>query len=366
MLKNKKMDVKQLLQLTVDTKASDLHLISGMLPTLRIDGVLRPLQNTPVLTPDMSFDLVKQVLSSEQLEMFTINKEIDFSLSFSNSARFRVNAYTERGTVAAAFRRIPLIIPPIDSLGLPKIVHSFVNLKQGFVLVTGPTGHGKSTTLASILNEINKTRGVHIVTIEDPIEFLFRPERSLISQREMKKDTHSWQVALRSVLREDPDVVLVGEMRDHETIASALTVAETGHLVFATLHTNSAAQTIDRIVDVFPEEQQGQVRLQLSNVLEAVFSQRLIPATAKGRVVAYETMLGTTAIRTAIREGKTHLIDSILQTSSDAGMNTLENSLANLVKQGEITVETAQAYSLRPEELNRLLKNQPLTKSNNG
>ena len=223
-------------------------------------------------------------------------------------------------------------------------------------MVTGPTGHGKSTTLASMINEINDSRAEHIVTIEDPIEFVFKPINSIISQREMGSDTHSWQIALRSVLREDPDVVLVGEMRDHETIASALTVAETGHLVFATLHTNSAAQTIDRIVDVFPDEQQEQVRLQLSNVIEAVFSMRLVPSTSGKRVVAYEIMLGTSAIKTAIREGKTHQIDNIIQTSTEVGMNTIEMSLSTHVKNGTIDLETAQSFSLRPEELSRLVR----------
>lgn len=350
------MDVKSLLQSIVDSNASDLHLVTGIAPTLRIEGELAPLSNLGVLTPDQISELLKQVLTSEQLERLNVNKEIDFSLSFSDKARFRVNAYTQKGSLAAAFRKIPLEIPAVDALELPKIIHSFTNLRQGFVLVTGPTGHGKSTTLAAILNEINQNRAAHIITIEDPVEFIFRPVKSIISQREMRNDTHSWQIALRSVLREDPDVVLVGEMRDYETIAAALTVAETGHLVFATLHTNSAAQTIDRIVDVFPEEQQGQVRLQLSNVIEAVFSQRLVPGIAKKRVVAHETMLATTAIKTAIREGKTHQIDSILETSSEAGMNTLERSLADLVKNGRITMEVAQSWSLRPEELTRLVR----------
>jgi twitching motility protein PilT len=350
------MNIKELLQLTVDKNASDLHLIAGIPPTVRVDGELFPVPNEAYLVPEVVSAHLKEVLSAEQLERLTVNKEIDFSLPFSDKARFRVNAYTQKGSSAVAFRRIPLAIPEVDALGLPKILHSFTTLKQGFILVTGPTGHGKSTTLAAMINEINKTRATHIVTIEDPIEFVFRPDKSIISQREMRADTHSWQVALRSVLREDPDVVLVGEMRDYETIAAALTVAETGHLVFATLHTNSAAQTIDRIVDVFPEEQQGQVRLQLSNVIEAVFSQRLIPALAGGRVVGYEVMLGTTAIRTAIREGKTHQIDSILQTSQEIGMNTIETSLANFVKDGRISLETAQAYSLRPEQLTRLVR----------
>lgn len=349
-------DIKQLLQLAIDNKASDLHLVPGIPPTLRIDGNLRPINNVGLLTGDMIQTLLKGVLSSEQIERFSVNKELDFSVAFSDKARFRVNAYTTKGKEASAFRLIPLQVPQIESLGLPKSVHSFSALRQGFVLVTGPTGHGKSTTLAAVINEINKTRATHIVTIEDPIEFVFKPDKSIISQREMKSDTHSWQIALRSVLREDPDVVLVGEMRDYETIAAALTVAETGHLVFATLHTNSAAQTIDRIVDVFPEEQQKQVRLQLSNVVEAVFSQRLLPGIGGGRVVAYEMMTGTDAIKTAIREGKTHQIESILQTSSEAGMSTLERSLASLVMEGKITMETAQSWSLRPEELTRLVR----------
>lgn len=350
------MDIKSLLQLTVDRNASDLHLVVGVPPNLRVDGELAPVPNEPILTPEIIQGYLKEILTSEQLERLTVNKEIDFSLSFSEKARFRVNAYTQKGSFAIAFRRIPLEIPNIDAIGLPKIAHSFTTLRQGFILVTGPTGHGKSTTLAAILNAINETRATHIVTIEDPVEFIFRPAKSVISQREMHEDTHSWSIALRSVLREDPDVVLVGEMRDHETIAAALTIAETGHLVFATLHTNSAGQTIDRIVDVFPEEQQGQVRLQLSNVLEAVFSQRLVPAMIGGRVVAHEVMLATNAIKTSIRDGKTHQIDSIMQTSSDVGMNTIEASLAELVRTGKITVETAQSYAMRPDELNRLLR----------
>ena len=350
------MDIKQLLQTTIDLKASDLHVVSGIPPTLRIEGELMPIEGTGILTPDSINEFLKGVLKSEQIERLSVNKEIDFSLSFSENSRFRVNAYTQKGTLAAAFRRIPLEIPSIDSLSLPKIIHSFTTLKQGLVLVTGPTGHGKSTTLASMINEINQNRAAHVVTIEDPIEFVFKPIKSIISQREMGSDTHSWNIALRSVLREDPDVVLVGEMRDYETIASALTVAETGHLVFATLHTNSASQTIDRIVDVFPEEQQKQVKLQLSNVIEAVFSQRLIQSTTRTRIPAYEIMLATTAIKTAIREGKTHQIDSILQTSSEIGMNTLETCLAGLVKQGTVTLEVAQSWSLRPEELTRLVR----------
>ena len=350
------MDIKQLLQQTIDAGASDLHLLAGVPPTLRIDGVLTSLLNFGVMTKDTVSELVAQSVTSEQLTKISVDKELDFSLAFSEKARFRGNIYTQKGTLAASFRRIPLEIPTIDSLGLPKVLHSFTGLRQGLILVTGPTGHGKSTTLAAILNEINTNRLSHIITIEDPIEFVFKSQKSIVSQREMNSDTHSWNVALRSALREDPDVVLVGEMRDHETIAAALTVAETGHLVFATLHTNSAAQTVDRIVDVFPEEQQGQVRLQLSNVLEAVFSQRLISAVPKGRIAAYELMLGTNAIKTSIRDGKSHMIDSIMETSTEAGMMTLEKSLAELVRSGKITLNSAQDWSLRPELLSRLVR----------
>lgn len=309
------MDIKQFLQMVVDRNASDLHLVVGTPPTLRIDGALTPIANQGVLMQEDMEAVLSVVMDSEQQERFKVNKELDFSFAFSEKARFRVNAYTQRDFYSFAFRQIPLDIKSIEELRLPKILHNFTSLRQGFILVTGPTGHGKSTTLASMLNEINTNRAEHIVTIEDPIEFIIPPKKSIISQREMGQDTHSWQIALRSVLREDPNVVLVGEMRDYETIASALTVAETGHLVFATLHTNSAAQTIDRIVDVFPEEQQSQVKLQLSNVIEAVFSMRLLPSIQGGRVVTYEVMLGTSAIKTAIREGKTHQIDNIMQTS---------------------------------------------------
>jgi len=350
------MNLKQLLQQTIDSNASDLHIISGISPTLRIDGELISIPNVGILTSELTLNLIKEVLNSEQLERLTVNKEIDFAIPFSDKARFRVNAYTQKGSIAASFRRIPLEIPEISKLSLPPILNSFVSLRQGLILVTGPTGHGKSTTISAVINEINKTRNTHIVTIEDPIEYIFKPIKSIISQREMRADTHSWQIALKSVLREDPDVVFIGELRDLETISSAMTVAETGHLVFGTLHTNSAAQTVDRVVDVFPEEQQAQIRLQLSNVIEAVFSQRLIKSQPKGRTVAYELMLGTTAIKTAIREGKTHQIESILQTSQEAGMVTLEKSLAALVRTGKITLETAQSWSLRPQKLTRLVR----------
>lgn len=350
------MDIKQLLQLTLDRNASDLHLIVGIPPMLRIEGVLSPVAGEPPVTPEIVQEAIRGILTSEQAERFSVNKELDFSLHFSEKGRFRVNAYTQKGTPAASFRKIPLSIPEIDSLGLPSVAHSLAAMRQGLVLVTGPTGHGKSTTLAAILNEVNNKRFEHIVTIEDPIEFVFRPAKSIISQREVGNDTHSWQIALRSVLREDPNVVLVGEMRDLETIASALTVAETGHLVFSTLHTNSAAQTVDRIIDVFPEEQQAQVRLQLSSVLSAVLSQRLIPGIDGKRSLACEVLLSTPAVQTVIREGKTHQIDTIIQTSGGGGMITLEGTLASLVRGGKITLETAQSYAMRPELLERLVR----------
>jgi len=350
------MNIKDLLQLAIDRGASDLHLSAGVAPMLRIHGELTPIEIDVILTHESIQTLLKDVMSAEQLERLTVNKEIDFSVAFSEQARFRVNAYTQKDSWSAAFRVIPSRIPTIDELHLPPIMHTFTTLRQGFVLITGPTGQGKSTTLAAVLNEINASRAVHIVSIEDPIEFVFKSNKAIVSQREMGNDTHSWTVALRSVLREDPDVVLVGEMRDYETIAAALTIAETGHLVFATLHTNSAAQTVDRVVDVFPEEQQSQVRLQLSNVLEAVFSQRLIPSPAEGRIVASELMLASTAVKTAVRDGKTHQIDSIIQTSSDVGMYTLESSLAQLVFEGKVSVDDAKNFSLRPDQLMRLLK----------
>lgn len=349
------MDIIHLFSETLRLKASDLHLIAGHPPMLRIDGALAPVAGLAVLSGHDTEELVFQILGGSQRELFETNKEIDFSLS-QGGIRFRTNVYYQKGTVAADFRLIPNKIRTIDELGLPPICHEFVKLRQGLVLVTGPTGHGKSTTLAAMIQKINDTRAHHIITIEDPIEYVYANGLSIISQREMHQDTHSWGVALRSVLREDPDVVLIGEMRDYETIAAAITIAETGHLVFATLHTNSAAQTIDRIVDVFPESQQSQVKLQLASVIEGVLSLRLVPAVAGGRVAVAEIMTGTPAIRTTIRDGKSHLIDNVIQTSAELGMMNLETALANAVKAGKIHVEVALSYALRPEEFGRLVK----------
>lgn len=349
-------EIKTLLKLVVDKNASDLHLVVGVPPNLRIDGKLIVVEGEAVLTAETAKDLIFPLLMPQQKDLFLTNKEIDFSVELGNLGRFRVNAYHQRGTMAAALRLIGTKIKAVEELGLPKICYQLAELKQGLVLVTGPTGHGKSTTLAAIINQINQTRANHIVTIEDPIEYVYIPDKSIISQREMHGDTHSWAVALRSVLREDPDVVLVGEMRDYETIAAALTVAETGHLVLATLHTNSAAQTVDRIVDVFPEHQQGQIRVQLAGSLAGVLAQRLIPMIGSGRVPATEILLGTAAVKTSIREGKSHLINNVIQTSAEVGMQTLEQDLARLINAGKVDMTVASQYALNPQELARLIK----------
>lgn len=349
------MDIQHMFAEAIRNEASDLHLIVGFRPIIRVSGVLAPIEGVEILTNEEATRLIYSTFVGEQKEIYETNKEIDYSLA-TPAGRFRVNVYMQKGTIAGAFRLIPQKIKTLEELGLPDICREFVKLRQGLVLVTGPTGHGKSTTLASMINMINQNKGTHIVTIEDPIEYVYPIAQSIISQREMHGDTHSWNIALRSVLREDPDVVLIGEMRDFETIQSAITIAETGHLVFATLHTNSAAQTIDRVVDVFPENQQTQVRLQLSNVLEGVLSQRLVPSLSGGRIPVTEILTATPAVKTLVREGKTHQIDNIIQTSAEFGMMTLESSLAKAVKEGKISVEVASSFALRPEELGRLLK----------
>lgn len=348
------MPIQDLLQLTISRRASDLHLVTSYPPLLRVDGNLAPTQSPPLRQEDV-VSFISPLLSPEQKERFEKNHELDFGYSFAQS-RFRINVYVQKGNWAAAFRLIPGGIPSIEELNLPAICHNLVSLKQGFVIVTGPTGHGKSTTIAAIIEEINQKVGGHILTIEDPIEYLYTAGLAVVSQREVGSDTFSWPAALRAALRQDPNVVLVGEMRDFETIAAALTIAETGHLVFATLHTNSAAQTVDRIVDVFPQNQQAQVRTQLAATLEAVISQRLVPAISVGRVPVCEVLLTTPALSNVIREGKSHLIDNIIQTSADLGMTTFDTSLANLISKGQITYETAQTYALNPQDLQRLIK----------
>jgi len=349
--------IDDLLMEAVNRNASDLHISVGYPPILRIDGSLVEVGER-ILDPETVENLIFSVLSEEKKELLEVNREIDFAYMYKGSvnARFRVNAYYTMKNLSAAFRLIPSRVRTIEELMLPPLYHQLTKLKQGLILVTGPTGHGKSTTLASMLEDINRTRFCHIVTIEDPIEYVFEGKRSLIDQREMNDDTHSWNIALRSALRQDPDVILVGEMRDYETIAATITLAETGHLVFATLHTNSASQTIDRIIDVFPENQQQQVRTQLANTLEAVIAQRLIPINKGGRRAVSEIMLNNSAIANLIREGKTHQIDNVIRTSSDVGMIYLEKSLVNLVREGAISVQKAQEYAVHPEEVLRLLK----------
>lgn len=336
-------------------KASDVHLAVGMLPKIRINGILTEVANFTAENDEVMAEMILSIATPEQKKRVMEEKDLDFSLAI-DQGRFRVNMYYQRGVISAALRVVPHDIPAIDSLGLPNVCKSFIDIKQGFILVTGPTGHGKSTTVASLLNEVNLTKNSHIVTVEDPIEYVINPVKSILSQREVPYDSRSFDAALRSCLREDPNVVFVGEMRDLETIQSALTIAETGHLVFSTLHTNSAAQTIDRVIDVFPEGSKSQIRMQLSAVLTAVISQRLIPTIDGGRVPAVEVLIATPAVRNAIRESKTFMVDTIIQTSADVGMLTLENSLAYLVKQGRISEETAVSYSLRPQELQNRLR----------
>lgn len=350
------MNIQQLLDLAIQRNASDLHLSVGFPPTLRINGELIPVPGEVDITPEQISSLLLPLLSEEQKNIYIQTFEMDLSFDFFGKGRFRVNIYKQKGHPASSLRFIPFDIRPLESLGLPQVVENLTNLKQGFVLVTGPTGHGKSTVLASFIQRINQTRAVHILTVEDPIEYVYPKGKALIDQREMHKDTKSWENALRAALREDPDVVLVGEMRDLETISSAITIAETGHLVFATLHTNSASQSIDRIVDVFPQAQQPQIRLQLAASLEAVISLRLIPTIEPGRVLASEILFATPALRNIIREGKTYMIDNLIETSGEYGMQILEKSLIDLIKNGKIAQEVGLRYSLRPELLSKMLK----------
>jgi len=349
------MTIKELLTITEKRGASDLHLIVSYPPMVRVNGELIAIPNYNNLIKEDIDQLIASVTTQIQLKFFYANKELDLSIA-SDSAFYRVNLYYQRSTPSAAFRLIPQQIRTIDELGLPKLLHEFTKLRQGLVLMTGPTGHGKTTTQAALINSINMEKSQHIITIEDTIEYVFPKGKSIVSQRELHTDTSSWRFALRAALREDPDVVLVGEMRDLETIQATITLAETGHLVFATLHTNTAAQSIERVVDVFPPSQQNQARAQLADILEGIVSQRLVLATQGGRVPATEILLATTAVRTAIRDGKTHQIDNIIQTSAEVGMHLLEISLANLVNNGTISLEVAKDWAYRPDELMRQLK----------
>ncbi|MBP9818207.1 type IV pilus twitching motility protein PilT [Candidatus Shapirobacteria bacterium] len=347
--------IKQILDLAVANKASDIHMSDSYVPQLRINGELTELSNVNLGTPEEASAMILSILSAEQKEKFLESKELDLSLT-TPEARFRINIYLQRGGVTATLRVVPQEIPRFADLNFPEVFNSFLKLNQGFVLVTGPTGSGKSTTVGSILNEINNTQKRHIVTIEDPIEYIMKPAKSIISQREVGNDTVSFSMALRSALRQDPNVVFVGEMRDLETISSALTIAETGHLVFSTLHTNSASQTMDRIVDVFPEGMKDQVRVQMAEVISAVVSQRLIPTVDGKRAPAFEILVATSAVKNIIREGKTFMIDNVIQTGGDLGMIGMETSLARLVKSGRVLEEVAMLYALRPQELQNRLR----------
>ena len=348
--------IETLLEECIKRKASDLHIQYGLPPILRIDGVLTPIAGQNALNEEAVKSLVFSTLDEDQQKILLQDKEFDYSFAFGDVARFRVNAFHERGKLAAAFRLIPNQIKNINDLGMPAIVETFAEFPRGLVLVTGPTGSGKSTTLAALVDKINREKSVHIITIEDPIEFTHKSQRSVIAQREVHYDTFSFAAALRSALREDPDVVLIGEMRDLETIQAAITIAETGHLVFATLHTNSAAQSIDRMIDVFPSHQQPQVRTQLSNMLMAICAQRLVPAIGGGRVVAAEIMVANSAIRSLIRDGKTHQLDNAIQTGADQGMQTMDRTLAKLVQTGVVTYDAAREFAVDVNELNRLVR----------
>lgn len=345
--------IELLLEECIRRNASDLHLQYGLPPILRIDGGLIPIAGLPPLNSAMLEEVIFATLDEEQKKIYLKDKEFDYSFAFGDVARFRVNAFHERGKMAAAFRLIPNQIRNINELGMPAIVETFANFPRGLVLVTGPTGSGKSTTLAALINKINQEKSAHIITIEDPIEFTHTSKRSVIVQREVHYDTFSFSAALRSALREDPDVVLIGEMRDLETIQAAVTIAETGHLVFATLHTNSAAQSVDRMIDVFPAHQQPQIRAQLASMLQAICSQRLVPAVGGGRVVAAEILVANSAVRSLIREGKTYQLDNVIQTSADQGMQTMDHDLARLVQAGTISYESACDFAVDINELNR-------------
>lgn len=349
------MNIHDIMELLVNRNGSDIHILVGTPPMIRIHGELMPIEGAPPINTEQAESLIYPIMTQEQKDFVTVNKELDFGYQYKNLGRFRVNVYHTQGAIAAAMRLIPTEMKTIEQLLLPPVLHEFTRYSQGLVLLTGPTGEGKSTTLAALIDEINTTRSEHIVTIEDPVEFLHKPKKSIISQREINHDTHSWSIALKSVLREDPDVVLVGEMRDYETIASAITIAETGHLVFATLHTASASQTIDRIIDVFPAHQQGQIRQQLAATIKAVVAQRLLPAIGGGRVPAAEVLVATSAMSNLIREQKTHQIDSVIQTSADQGMVLFETYLQQLVQRGAITKETAIQRAFRPDDIHRLL-----------
>ena len=348
--------IEVLLEEVIKKKGSDLHLQVGLPPMLRVDGALVPVVGADALDEAAIEVLIFAILDEDQKQILLKDKEFDFSFAFGDIGRFRVNAFHERGNLAAALRLIPNEILTVEQLGLPAVVNKFTEFPRGLVLFTVPTGSGKSTSLAALIHKINQEQTKHIITIEDPIEYTHKSIKSVVVQREVHYDTYSFSAALRSSLRQDPDVVLLGEMRDLETIASAITIAETGHLVFATLHTNSASQSIDRMIDVFPPHQQPQVRAQLSNILMGVISQRLIPAIGGGRIAAAEVLVANPAVRNIIREGKSHQLEAVIQTGAEFGMQSMDKELASLIHQGTITYDEARNYAVDLDELNRLMR----------
>lgn len=351
-----KQKVNKLLDLVIKRGASDLHLVVGRAPTIRVDRILVPIEGEKELSQEEVEKMAHSFLNERQKAIYAKDKELDFSYAYDAKARFRINVYNEKGNKCVALRLIPSKIKTVEELGLPVAINQFAKQFQGLVLIVGPSGHGKSTTLAALIDLINHTRNGHIITIEDPIEYLFKQDKSIVNQRELNRDTNSFARALRSALREDGDVIMVGEMRDLDTIATAITVAETGHLVFSTLHTNTAVQTIDRIIDAFPPHQQNQIRVQLASILSGIVSQRLIPRVGGGRVVASEVLFVNAAVKNLIRENKAYQIDSVIQTSGEEGMIPLDKSLASLVQQKQISMENALLYANDPAQLSGLLK----------
>jgi twitching motility protein PilT len=348
-------DIEKLLSESVEKKATDLHLSVGRPPILRIDGSLVNVGSWPVLDSKMIENLIFSLLTKDQQEKLAVNRDIDLSLALGDEARFRINVYQERNNLAAALRFIPSRAMTIEDLNLPPVLHKFTQASQGFFLVVGPSGHGKSTALAAMIDEINHSRQDHIITIEDPIEYIFVQDKCIIDQREVGIDVADFHAGLRAMFRQDADVCMIGEMRDPETISAAMTAAETGHLIFSTLHTNNAAQTIDRIIDTFPPHQQGQIKIQLAATLLGVLSRRLIPAINGGLINAVELLIANSALRNLIREGKTHQIDMVIDTSYEEGMISLNRSLADLVSREIISYENAVIYSNNPQELKMML-----------
>lgn len=347
--------IKQLLDIVVKEGGSDLHISAGSPPIIRVSGSLVPLLQQDILTPEETESMLKELVPAPRLQKFANTQSVDFSYSHSEKIRFRVNGFVVQNTVAMALRLIPHETHTFASLNLPPILEVFTQRTQGFFLCVGPVGQGKSTTLAAMIDRINETRAEHIVTIEDPVEYMFDNKKSLIHQREVYIDAPDFHAALQAAFREDVNVIMVGEMRDQETISSAVTAAETGHLVLSTLHTNNASQTIDRIIDMFPPEQQGQVRVQLAGSLAGIFSQRLVPRIAGGLIPAYELLINNSAVANLIREGRTHEITTVVQTSSQDGMIDIDRSLAELVRKGEVTIEHAYERSLDPKTFERYL-----------